>query len=211
MKAKNKLLTLLILSASAAVTTAAINKAIQVSAISKIFWLNQNHFVSNGVLAMFTIQKKELENRFYWFTTWILYHPVMSGNSSFRFSVMNTPFTLSTCWDLDVPRKRIWHTPIFCMCKWSPILLNLKSAIAPVSLPPVRLLLSHWWHVQIIQICLIRLWQLIHAVFWISAPFLVRLLKCTNVLLSFQSLVHFCIISQAAKKCSGRTCHKEIF
>ena len=61
MKAKNKLLTLLILSASAAVTTAAINKAIQVSAISKIFWLNQNHFVSNGVLAMFTIQKKELE------------------------------------------------------------------------------------------------------------------------------------------------------
>ena len=35
MKAKNKLLTLLILSASAAVTTAAINKAIQVSAISK--------------------------------------------------------------------------------------------------------------------------------------------------------------------------------
>ncbi len=64
MKAKNKLLTLLILSASA-VTTAAINKAIQVSAISKIFWLNQNHFVSNGVLAMFTIQKKELENRFY--------------------------------------------------------------------------------------------------------------------------------------------------
>ncbi len=35
MKAKNKLLTLLILSASAAVTTAAINKAIQVSAVSK--------------------------------------------------------------------------------------------------------------------------------------------------------------------------------
>ena len=58
MKAKNKLLTLLILSASAAVTTAAINKAIQVSAISK-------NLLSNGVLAMFTIQKKELENRFY--------------------------------------------------------------------------------------------------------------------------------------------------
>ena len=35
MKAKNKLLTLLILSAGAAVTTAAINKAIQVSAVSK--------------------------------------------------------------------------------------------------------------------------------------------------------------------------------
>ena len=35
MKAKNKLLTLLILSASAAATTAAINKAIQVSAVSK--------------------------------------------------------------------------------------------------------------------------------------------------------------------------------
>lgn len=35
MKAKNKLLTFLILSASAAVTTAAINKAIQVSAVSK--------------------------------------------------------------------------------------------------------------------------------------------------------------------------------
>ena len=37
MKAKNKLLTLLILSAGAAVTTAGINKAIQFSAISKNF------------------------------------------------------------------------------------------------------------------------------------------------------------------------------
>ena len=37
MKAKNKLLTLLILSAGAAVTTAGINKAIQFSAVSKNF------------------------------------------------------------------------------------------------------------------------------------------------------------------------------
>ena len=64
MKAKNKLLTLLILPALPLLLQQ-LTKQFRFLPFLKIFWLNQNHFVSNGVLAMFTIQKKELENRFY--------------------------------------------------------------------------------------------------------------------------------------------------
>ena len=66
MKAKNKLLTLLILSAGAAVTTAGINKAIQFSAISKNFLAEPE-----PLCCLFMI--------------WTPVHPDMSGNSLFLF------------------------------------------------------------------------------------------------------------------------------
>lgn len=108
MKAKNKLLTPPYSFCQRWRYYCAINKAIQVSAISKNLlaepeplcfkWrLGNVHYTKEGTGKPLLLIH-DLDT---------ISSGVMSGNSSFRFSVMNTPFTLSTCWDLDVPRKRI--------------------------------------------------------------------------------------------------------
>ena len=51
----------------------------------KISWQNRNHSVSNGVAAMFIIQKKEPVNHCCLFMIWTPVHPDMSGNSLFLF------------------------------------------------------------------------------------------------------------------------------
>ena len=66
MKTRNKLLTLLILSAGAATATALINKAIKISATSKNVLSDPESLCYKW---RFIIQKRELENLSCWFMT----------------------------------------------------------------------------------------------------------------------------------------------
>ena len=70
-ESQNKLLTLLILSAGAAVTTAAINKAIQVSAVSKNLLAEPEPLCFKWRLGNVYYTKKGPENRFCSFMIWI--------------------------------------------------------------------------------------------------------------------------------------------
>lgn len=69
MKTRNKLLTLLILSAGAATATALINKAVKSVRHLKMYSVILNLFATNGDWEIFIIQKRELENLSCWFMT----------------------------------------------------------------------------------------------------------------------------------------------
>ena len=58
MKAKNKIITAILLSAGATVGTALINKYIKMSAIQEIFLLSRNRAAVVGDLAISTIQNR---------------------------------------------------------------------------------------------------------------------------------------------------------
>ena len=68
MKAKNKIITAVLLSAGAAVGTALINKYIKMSAVARNL-LTQPEPRIVGDSAISTIQKQEPESRFFSFTT----------------------------------------------------------------------------------------------------------------------------------------------
>jgi len=90
MKTRNKLLTLLILSAGAATTTALINKAVKLSAVSK------HILVIAGVWAISIIQRSAKGNLSFLYTTFHLHPAVMNGIPSaenLQRTILYTPLT----------------------------------------------------------------------------------------------------------------------
>ena len=67
MKAKNKIITAVLLSAGAAVGTALINKYIKMSAVARNLLTQPEPIVGDSAIS--TIQKQEPESRFFSFTT----------------------------------------------------------------------------------------------------------------------------------------------
>ena len=94
MKTRNKLLTLLILSAGAATTTALINKAVKLSAVSK-------HILESRVSlcyrwAISIIQRSAKGNLSFLYTTFHLHPAVMNGIPSaenLQRTILYTPLT----------------------------------------------------------------------------------------------------------------------
>ena len=97
MKTRNKLLTLLILSAGAATTTALINKAVKLSAVSKhILESRVSLSVIAGVWAISIIQRSAKGNLSFLYTTFHLHPAVMNGIPSaenLQRTILYTPLT----------------------------------------------------------------------------------------------------------------------
>ena len=95
MKTRNKLLTLLILSAGAATTTALINKAVKLSAVSKHI-LESRVSLCYGVWAISIIQRSAKGNLSFLYTTFHLHPAVMNGIPSaenLQRTILYTPLT----------------------------------------------------------------------------------------------------------------------
>lgn len=96
MKTRNKLLTLLILSAGAATTTALINKAVKLSAVSKHILESRVSLCYRGVWAISIIQRSAKGNLSFLYTTFHLHPAVMNGIPSaenLQRTILYTPLT----------------------------------------------------------------------------------------------------------------------
>lgn len=96
MKTRNKLLTLLILSAGAATTTALINKAVKLSAVSKHILESRVSLCYRWRLGISIIQRSAKGNLSFLYTTFHLHPAVMNGIPSaenLQRTILYTPLT----------------------------------------------------------------------------------------------------------------------